>query len=265
MTSPSLGNTLRSVAEQLARTAGDMALAGRKSGDVTATTKSSPTDLVTQYDKASEEMITSGLHDLRPDDGIVGEEGARREGTSGITWHIDPIDGTSNFYFDLPTWAVSIGAVDTNGPIAGAVYVPALGEMFTAARGEGATMNGAPISVRSNRLLSDALVGTGFSYLADERGRHARRVAAMITQFRDIRRMGAAAIDLCFVACGRYDAYFEEGLQSWDLIAGQAIATEAGASVTNFAGDAVTPQQVLVSQPGIQEALIRLIADSTEK
>jgi myo-inositol-1(or 4)-monophosphatase len=259
-----LGNELRSIAEQLARAAGDMALAGRKSGDVTATTKSSPTDMVTQYDKASEDMITAGLRELRPDDGIVGEEGASRDGTSGITWHIDPIDGTSNFYFDIPMWAVSIGAVDKHGPIAGAVYAPALGDMFTAARGEGATLNGNRISVRENTVLSDALVCTGFSYHVNQREVHARRVATMVGQIRDIRRFGAAALDLCFVACGRLDAYFEEHLNSWDLIAGQVIATEAGAIVTNFSGDTVTPQQVLATQPGVQKALIRLIADSTK-
>jgi fructose-1,6-bisphosphatase/inositol monophosphatase family enzyme len=257
-----LGTELRAIAEQLARAAGDMALAGRKSGIVTATTKSSPTDMVTQYDKASEDMITAGLRELRPDDGIVGEEGASREGTSGITWHIDPIDGTSNFYFDIPMWAVSTGAVDDNGPIAGAVFAPALGDMFTAARGEGATLNGNRISVRENTLLSDALVCTGFSYHVSQREAHARRVATMVGQIRDIRRFGAAAIDLCFVACGRLDAYFEEHLNSWDLIAGQVIATEAGALVTNYSGDTATPQEVLASQPGVQKALIQLIADS---
>jgi myo-inositol-1(or 4)-monophosphatase len=264
MSQLSLGTELRTIAEQLARAAGDMALAGRRSGDVTATTKSSPTDMVTQYDKASEDMITAGLREMRPDDGIVGEEGASRDGTSGITWHIDPIDGTSNFYFDIPMWAVSIGAVDESGPIAGAVYVPALGDMFTAARGEGATLNGGRIAVRENTLLSDALVCTGFSYHVSEREVHAQRVATMVGQIRDIRRFGAAAIDLCFVACGRLDAYFEEHLNSWDLIAGQVIATEAGAVVTNFSGDTVTPQQVLASQPGVQKALIQLIADSTK-
>lgn len=254
------GQELLAVAEQLAREAGDMALRGRKSGDLSATTKSSPTDMVTQYDKASEEMITREFARLRPHDAIIGEEGANSEGTSGITWHIDPIDGTSNFFFDIPMWAVSIGAVDEHGPLVGAVYAPALGEMFTGIRGEGAWLNGTPIGVRQNNDLSDALVCTGFSYRVHERGAHAARVAQMVTHIRDIRRFGAAAIDLCFVACGRYDAYFEEHLHSWDLIAGQVIATEAGALVTNYAGSSVTPAQVLASQPGIQQQLISLIA-----
>jgi myo-inositol-1(or 4)-monophosphatase len=258
-----LSRDLLVVAEDLARAAGDMALRGRKSGDVAATTKSSPTDMVTQYDKASEELITSGLTARRPHDGIIGEEGASVSGSSGITWHIDPIDGTSNFYFDIPMWAVSIGAVDDSGPLVGVVYAPALGEMYTAIRGEGAFLNGSPIHVRNNSELSDALVCTGFSYRVHERTQHAQRVAQMVTHIRDIRRFGAAAIDLCFVACGRYDAYFEEHLHSWDLIAGQVIATEAGAIVTNYAGESVTPAQVLAAQPGIQQQLVQLIAQSS--
>ena len=260
--SPSIGSELRSIAETLARQAGDMALRGRKSGDVTATTKSSPTDMVTQYDKASEELITAGLAQIRTDDAIVGEEGASKSGTSGITWHIDPIDGTSNFFFDIPMWAVSIGAVDEHGPLAGAVYVPALGEMFSAARNEGATMNGNTISCRDNSLLSDAMVCTGFSYRISERHTHAQRVAQMVMKVRDIRRFGAAAVDLCFVACGRLDAYFEEHLHSWDLVAGQIIATEAGAIVTNYEGASVTPEQVLATTPLIQKELIALIAEA---
>lgn len=258
-----LAADLRVIAETLAREAGDMALRGRKSGNLTATTKSSPTDMVTQYDKASEEMIAAGLTRLRPDDAVVGEEGASHAGTSGITWHIDPIDGTSNFYFDIPMWAVSIGAEDENGPLAGAVYAPALGEMFSACRGEGATLNGTTIAVRHNSILSDALVCTGFSYRVHERAEHAQRVARMVSEIRDIRRFGAAAIDLCFVACGRYDAYFEEHLHSWDLVAGQVIALEAGAIVTDYAGNQVTPRQVLAAQPGIHDQLLSLIARSS--
>ena len=260
MTSPA---DLVAVAEDLARAAGDMALRGRKSGDVTATTKSSPTDMVTQYDKASEELITHGLKTQRPDDGIVGEEGASKPSDTGITWHIDPIDGTSNFFFDLPMWAVSIGAVDEHGPVVGVVYAPALGEMYTAYRGGGAYLNGRKIHVRNNTQLSDALVCTGFSYHVHQRIHHAQRVAQMMTHIRDIRRLGAAAIDLCFVACGRYDAYFEEHLHSWDLVAGQVIATEAGAVLTDYEGNAVTPAQVLCAQPGVQQQLIHLIAQTS--
>lgn len=260
--SPSVGSELRQIAESLAREAGDMALSGRKSGPLSATTKSSPIDMVTKFDKASEAMITEGLARVRPDDSIIGEEGADKQGTSGITWHIDPIDGTTNFYFDLPMWAVSIGAVDEHGPLAGAVYVPALGEMFSGARTEGATLNGTPISVRDNNDVSDALVCTGYSYRISEREVHAKRVADIVMKVRDIRRFGAAAVDLCFVACGRLDVYFEEHLNSWDLIAGQVIATEAGAVFSDYVGDPVTPAQVLASTPGVHADFIHLIATS---
>jgi len=259
---PSIGSQLRLIAESLAREAGDMALSGRKSGPLTATTKSSPIDMVTKFDKASETLITEGLAKVRPDDSIIGEEGAAKQGTSGITWHIDPIDGTTDFYFDLPMWAVSIGAVDEHGPLAGAVYVPALGEMFCGARTEGSTLNGMPISVRDNNDIADALVCTGYSYLISERKVHAKRVADIVMKVRDIRRFGAAAVDLCFVACGRLDAYFEEHLNSWDLIAGQVIATEAGAVFSDYVGNAVTPAQVLAATPGVHADLIHLIATS---
>ena len=260
--SPSLGSQLRQIAESLAREAGDMALSGRKSGPLSATTKSSPIDMVTKFDKASEAMITEGLAQVRPDDAIIGEEGAAKQGTSGITWHIDPIDGTTNFYFDLPMWAVSIGAVDEHGPLAGAVYVPALSEMFSAARTEGATVNGMPIRVRDNNDVADALVCTGYSYRISEREVHAKRVADIVMKVRDIRRFGAAAVDLCFVACGRLDAYFEEHLHSWDLVAGQVIATEAGAIFSDYVGNPVTPAQVLAATPGVHADLIHLIATS---
>lgn len=254
---------LRDVAIALAREAGDMALHGRKNGTLTLHTKSSPVDMVTQYDKASEDLITAGLARLRPHDAIVGEEGADSAGTSGITWHIDPIDGTTNFMYDLPTWAVSIGAVDEHGPIAGAVYAPALGEMFSAARGAGARVNDTPLAVRRSSDLSQALVATGFSYNVGARGPHTQRVARMLMTVRDLRRMGAAAVDLCFVAAGRIDAYFEEGLNSWDLVAGQLIATEAGAVVTNFTGDPVTPSQVLACSPELHPHMVRFIHEST--
>lgn len=253
-------DALRDVAIRLARQAGDMAMHGRRSGPVTANAKSTSIDLVTEFDKASEQLITEGLSIQRPNDGIVGEEGADVQSSSGIIWHIDPIDGTTNFFFDIPLWAVSIGAVDEHGPIAGAVYIPGLGEMFSAARGKGAFLNEQPIRPRENTQLSDALVATGFSYDISQRPHHTQRVAAMLNVVRDIRRLGAAAIDLCFVAAGRYDAYFEEGLNSWDLVAGQIIATEAGAMVTNFCGEVVTPQQVLASSPSLQQSMIELIA-----
>jgi myo-inositol-1(or 4)-monophosphatase len=149
-----LANDLLLVARDLARSAGDMALAGRKAGLQNVQTKSTATDMVTEFDRASEKLIVEGLRERRPLDAIVGEEGASVAGTSGITWYIDPIDGTTNFLYDLPAWAVSIGAEDSNGPIAGVVYIPALGEMFSATRGGGAFINDSPI--RSNNITDVA-------------------------------------------------------------------------------------------------------------
>lgn len=251
------------LAETLALEAGDLALAGRKAGLSEVRTKSTDTDMVTEFDHVCENIITNGLRHARPLDAIVGEEGASDEGSTGLTWYIDPIDGTTNFYFDLPNWAVSIGVCDESGPLAGAVYVPALGEMFTGARGLGAFLNGEPISVRDNNLITDALVCTGFSYAPERRLRQAQRVAKMVHKVRDIRRFGAAAIDLCFVACGRLDAYFEEHLHPWDLVAGGIIATEAGAVITNFSGEAMEPKEVLASTPGVHSALVDLLVHAT--
>jgi len=251
---------LCAIAVSLAEEAGSMARHGQLTHKISVTTKSSPTDMVTEYDTASELLITQGLRRLRPDDSIIGEEGGSFVGTSGITWHVDPIDGTTNFLYGQPAWAVSIGATDDSGPIAGAVFVPALQEMFAAARGHGATLNGNPIFHSGQQLLSNALVGTGFSYDSSRRTQHARQVSRMIGEVRDIRRLGAAAVDLCFVACARLDAYYERGLYSWDLVAGQLIATEAGALVTNYRGGPVCPDEVLASTPGIHTALIKLIA-----
>lgn len=254
-----LADELLLVASELARAAGDMALAGRKAGLQHVHTKSTATDMVTEFDRASEKLIVEGMRERRPLDAIVGEEGASVNGTSGITWYIDPIDGTTNFLYDLPAWAVSIGAQDSNGPLAGVVYVPALGEMFSATRGGGARLNGQPIRANAIADASQALVCTGFSYAAEQRTIQAKRVSQFIHQIRDIRRGGAAAIDLCFVACGRIDAYFEENLHQWDIAAGILIAHEAGCKSGDFAGNAARPAEILTSAPAIFDQLSGLI------
>ena len=247
------------VAKQLARAAGDMALAGRKAGLYNVQTKSTGTDMVTEFDRASETMIFDGLRTLRPLDSVVGEEGAAHSGSTQITWYIDPIDGTTNFLYALPNWAVSIGAADSSGPLAGVVYIPALDEMFTATRGGGAFLNNLPIKCNEIDDVSQALVCTGFSYSADARTIQAGRVSRMIHDIRDIRRFGAASIDLCFVACGRLDAYFEENLFPWDIAAGELIAREAGCISGDFSGGPVRPAELLVSPPRIFEPLAALI------
>ena len=264
-TADQLASQLLQVATTLAKQAGDMALAGRKAGLHNVQTKSTATDMVTEFDRASEVLIVEGIRAARPEDAIVGEEGASVSGTSGITWYIDPIDGTTNFLYDLPAWAVSIGAEDSSGPLAGVVYIPALGEMFTATRGGGAFLNGVPIQSNTIADVSQALVCTGFSYSADQRTIQAQRVSRFIHQIRDIRRAGAAAIDLCFVACGRIDAYFEENLHQWDISAGILIAHEAGCRSGDFSGHTPRPAEILTTAPAIFDQLSQLIMAASAK
>jgi len=248
---------------RLAVEAGDAALAGRRDAAlpaITPGTKSTATDLVTAYDRAAEALIVAGIRAARPDDAVVGEEGTNHVGTSGVSWYIDPIDGTTNFVYDLPLWSTSVAAGDAEGIFAGAVYVPALGELFAATRGGGATLNGRPIRCSDRADLGLALVATGFSYDAARRSRQGAVVAGLIGAVRDIRRLGSAAIDLCYVAAGRYDAYFEAGLNSWDAAAGELIAREAGCRTGDHHGGPPVPAELLVAAPAIFDELQQHLA-----
>jgi myo-inositol-1(or 4)-monophosphatase len=256
---PDLGE-LRELAAGLARDAGRTIRVGRDTGIADVTTKSSDTDVVTEFDRASEALIVEGIVQARPADGIVGEEGTDRHGDSGIRWLIDPIDGTTNFLYGLPGYAVSIAARNDTGTLVGAVYVPATDELFSAAAGQGATLNGKPIRPSATTAVQQMLVATGFNYLPERRARQAQRVARMIGAVRDIRRFGAAAADLCYVACGRVDAYFEEWLGPWDLAAGELIAREAGCRAGDFTGGPPRPAQVLVTTPQLFDAFVGLLA-----
>ena len=258
-------SALLALAEELAREAGELVASGRANGSGTIHTKSTPTDLVTEYDRASEALIVGRLAAVRPDDGIVGEEGAESAGSSGIRWLIDPIDGTTNFYYGLPGYAVSIAAADEHGAFAGVVYAPVLGELFAARRGAGATLNGRPISCGSLADLSTALVATGFAYHPERRATQAQRVARLIASVRDVRRLGAASIDLCYVACGRLDAYFEEGLGPWDLAAGELIAREAGCRSGDFRGGPARPGEVAVAAPELFDSFVSLIRTASDR
>jgi myo-inositol-1(or 4)-monophosphatase len=254
-----LAAELRAFAGELARRAGALIMAGRTTGAGSVDTKSSSTDLVTEYDRASEQLIVGAIRESRPDDGIVGEEGTDDPGTSGVHWLIDPIDGTTNFFYGLPGYAVSIAACDDAGPFAAAVYVPATDELFTAGRGAGATLDGARIGCSTTTDISAALVATGFSYLAARRLRQMARLQHIIGEVRDLRRLGAAAVDLCHVAAGRVDVYFEEHLGPWDLAAGRLIAAEAGCTLGDFDGGEVRPEEVLVANPSLFEPMRALI------
>lgn len=254
---------LRRLCAALARGAGDIALAGRDqrigAAQLPGTTKSSTTDIATEFDQAAEEFVVEQIRTLRPDDAIVGEEGTNDSGTSGYSWFIDPIDGTTNYVYDQPAWSSSVAVARDGEMIAGAVYVPPLGEMFTAAAGQGATLNDRSIGASTETELSLALVGTGFGYQPEQRRQQAERLAGLIPQVRDMRRLGSAAFDLCMVACGRLDIYYELHLNSWDAAAGELIAREAGAITSDFSGGPARPDEMLVAAPGVHRAFLNAL------
>jgi myo-inositol-1(or 4)-monophosphatase len=234
-------------------------LAGVERARATVETKATVTDMVSELDRASEQLIVTALLAERPDDGVMGEEGSARPGTSGLRWVIDPLDGTTNYLYGHPGWNVSIAAEDATGVVVGVVADAVHGELFTATRGGGARRNGVPIRCSPAADLATALVGTGFGYDPERRRAQGAVVANLLPEVRDIRRMGAAAVDLCSVACGRLDAYFERGLSWWDLAAGGLIAAEAGAVVTSLDDGAMTAGSVVAAPPGLATPLRDLL------
>lgn len=250
---------LLEVALAAARGAGEILLRHRREGGALVGTKSSDTDPVTEADLAAEQSIRNLLAERRPDDGILGEEGGGHDGTSGLRWVVDPLDGTVNFSFDLPQWCVSVACEDEQGVLCGVVLDPVAAEEFSAARGHGATLNGQPITGSERTDLATALVATGFGYDADQRRRQAELVAGLIGEVRDIRRLGAAALDLAFAACGRCDIYFEHGTQPWDVAAGSLICEEAGLVVRPLHTEGL-PAGVLAAPAGLVDALQERLA-----
>lgn len=221
-------------------------------------TKSTATDFATQMDRQAEEMIVSGILAERGDDGIIAEEGASRESKSGITWVIDPLDGTVNYLYDLPGWCVSVACKDATGTIAGVVYAPTLEKTtWSATRGGGAFKNGKQIHVGSESELDRALIGTGFAYSMDIRKNQVKVINDLLPQCRDIRRMGAAAVDLCHVASGTLDAYFEVGLKEWDKAAGALIIAEAGGVVS---GGESEGSRLVAANPTLHTRLTSFLA-----
>ncbi len=196
-----------------------------------AATKSSKTDVVTHTDFDSEALIRTELHTRCPGAMIIGEEFDDAGGTNGISWIVDPIDGTVNFLYDLPVVAVSIAAAIDGKIVAGAVADVLRGEVFSAHIDGPALLDGSPIMASGTRHLDQALVGTGFSYQAERRRAQGAAIASLLPECRDIRCMGSAALNLCWVGCGRLDAYFEEDTKLYDYAAGNLIAERAGASV----------------------------------
>jgi myo-inositol-1(or 4)-monophosphatase len=193
--------------------------------------KSSQTDPVSDADRDAEALIVGLLHAERPDDGVLGEEGAGAAGASGLEWIVDPLDGTVNFLYGIPQWAVSIACRDAGGTLVAVVHDPLHGETFSAARGHGCSLDGAALRIGPPPPLERALVGTGFSYIAAERRLQTALFSRVLPRARDVRRAGSAAIDLAWVAAGRLDIFYEHGLAEWDHAAGDLLVREAGGVV----------------------------------
>ncbi len=258
---------LAPLALRAAEEAANLVRAATASGRLVANTKSSTTDLVTATDKASEELLVEILLSARPDDGVFGEEGSSIEGTSGVRWILDPIDGTTNFVYDHPGYSVSVAA-EIDGTIAVGVVVDIVGDdIYHATIGGGAFRNDTPIRVGSAEDLARSVVATGFNYRTEVRVHQAQVLATLLPELADFRRMGSCAMDLCSVASGRVDAYFERGVQPWDHAAGALIAREAGAVVANLRDGDPDNFMCLAANPTIfgqlRSRLVDLEADVT--
>ncbi len=259
---------LLALAHRIALEAGALAKRRREEGVTVAASKSSPVDIVTEADRETEQLIRTALKDARPDDGFFGEESGAEKGTSGLTWVVDPIDGTVNFLYGIPHYAVSIAVVEgepdplTWTALAAAVVNPASGEFFTATAGGGAFLGRTQLHVAPAVELSQALVATGFAYDSGERGRQGSVISQLLPSVRDIRRLGTASLDLCFVASGRMNAYFERTLSPWDHAAGALIAREAGATVKGLGDAAPSRDFILAAHPELalrlERELVRL-------
>jgi myo-inositol-1(or 4)-monophosphatase len=272
---------LLEVAVDAARMAGALLLerVGR-GAEREVSSKSTPTDLVSEADLASERAIRELFAARRPEDGFLGEEGGSVEGTSGLRWVVDPLDGTVNFLFGIPQWCVSVAVGDEQETLAGAIYDPNRDELFTATREGGARLLGAGGALDlaheaaagpAGRLdgeregspeeaLATAMVATGLAYDAEVRGAQAKALADLAPRVRDIRRLGSAALDLAWTAAGRYDAYFERSVKQWDIAAGALICERAGLQVLELPPQGNLPWGILVARPGLAEQLLELLA-----
>ncbi|MGD9961151.1 inositol monophosphatase family protein [Nocardioides sp.] len=221
---------LRDLALDVARQAAELARGRRAAGVEVAATKTSATDVVTEADRATELLIRELIARQRPDDAFLGEEGDDVAGSSGVRWIVDPIDGTVNFLYGMPHYAVSIAAEVEGEVVAGVVLNAHTGTEYVAVRGEGATRDGTPLRVRDKAPLTHRLLGTGFSYIIEARVLQAEALVRLLPRIRDVRRYGSSALDVCMVAEGRADGYYEEGVHHWDYAASVLIATEAGAA-----------------------------------
>ncbi|MGH3712609.1 MAG: inositol monophosphatase family protein [Micromonosporaceae bacterium] len=259
---------LLELAVAVVRAGGESARSTRKAAIADVATKSTPTDVVTAGDRATERMIVEALRERRPYDEVLGEESGRHAGgeRAPVRWLLDPIDGTVNYLYGIGQYAVSLAAEVAGRVVAGVVRNPVSGEEWTAVAGAGAYRDGRRLTGSGVTELSQALVATGFGYDPARRVHQAGVLTGLLGEIRDIRRLGAAALDLCFAAEGRVDAYYERGLAPWDLAAGGLIAQEAGLLVTGLRGAAAGPEMVVAAPPAVHQALhdqlVRLGADS---
>ncbi|MCL2091011.1 MAG: inositol monophosphatase [Micrococcales bacterium] len=257
------------LAERAAREAAALVHDGRPDRVEVTATKSSHADIVTAMDLAAEERLRTVLHQARPRDGILGEEQGYEPGTSGITWVIDPVDGTVNYLYGLAAYAVLVAAVTGPGPavpdpatwtvLASCVRAPALDRTWTATRGGGAYRDGRRLALGTPPELGLCLLGTGFGYRRAVRALQGRVVAGLLPQVRDLRRMGSAGLDLCAVADGSLDLFFERGLNPWDLAAGSLVAAEAGAQVSGLRGAPAGEAMTVAGHPGRVGELLTLL------
>lgn len=251
---------LRELASDIAREAGDIARRRRQAGVTLAATKSTLADIVTEADREVEAHIRSRLGRERPEDGFLGEESGDATGTSGITWVVDPIDGTVNYAYGIPAYSVSIAAVEDGDALRGlaaAVHAPALGETFVAARGEGAWHDGARLAV-AEPTAAGALLATGFGYDPATHDGDLATVRRIMPLARDLRRIGSAALDLSYVAAGRLDGFFERGLKPWDFAAGALLVAEAGGVVGRIDGSSPRPM-VVAAGPVLHDRLLGIL------
>ncbi len=253
---------LRELALEIGREGSALAVQMRDVG-IDVSTKSTATDMVTAADRAVEDLIRRRIAEARPDDRVLGEEAGLGEGVDtpgSVRWVVDPIDGTTNYVYGFPGWACSIAAELDGVVVAGAVVDPSHRDELAAAVGHGATRNGVPLQLADPPPVSSVLLATGFGYAAERRAQQAQLLLQVIPQIRDIRRMGAASVDLCSVAIGRVDAYYEWGLMPWDWAAGALIAAEAGARVANLEGGPLQVDgRVLATHPALWDQLAQLL------
>ncbi|SHG39090.1 inositol monophosphatase family protein [Geodermatophilus nigrescens] len=265
MSAPVSPADLLDLAVSTAREAAELIVRERGSAASAVDVKSSPTDVVTAVDTASERLITRRLLEARPDDGLLGEEGADRAGTSGVRWVVDPIDGTVNFLYGLRGYAVSIAAEVDGATVAGAVLDVPTGDLFTATAGGGAFLSTRevpePVRLTGNRpeSLGQTLVATGFGYRVEQRRAQGAVVAQLLPEVRDIRRYGCASLDLCAAAAGRVDAYYELNLKPWDHAAGALVAAEAGLVVTGLPGRPFAEPMAVAVPATVAQPLLELL------